>query len=322
MNAPNTAVILVNQGAPTSLDPGAIKQFLRQYFSDTRLVDIPVAIWWLLLRLFILPWRSGEVLRAYKRIWTDQGSPLLAISQRQQQALQEKLSDLAVVAVMMRYGEPSFSQVINQLLNDGVNRWIILPLYPQHSAISTASCFDHLADMLRDCRDLPSISFINNYHGDPGYIHALANSIQDHWKLQKRQRFLLMSFHGLAQHHVDRGDPYYDQCMGTAHLLATILGLGHDQWAMSFQSGFGPRNDLQPDTSALLAAMADKGLKEVDVICPGFATDCLETLEHIQIQNRDIFIQHGGEQYLYIPCLNDRDDHIEMMADLVKPYLA
>ena len=184
-----------------------------------------------------------------------------------------------------------------------------------------ATTFDHVAKVLATTRDVPEVHFINQYHGDPGYINALAASINEHWRQQQRQRFLLMSFHGLPQRNVDLGDPYYDQCTGTAHLLATILGLSSDQWAMSFQSRFGKQTWLQPYTSELLKTMAEKGLREIDVVCPGFSVDCLETLEEIQVENREIFEQSGGEQYHYIPCLNDRDDHIEMMADLVRPYL-
>jgi ferrochelatase len=168
---------------------------------------------------------------------------------------------------------------------------------------------------------VPDLFFISDYHSDAGYINALADSVKQHWQQQQRQRFLLMSFHGLPQRNVDLGDPYYDQCLGTANLLATILGLGKDQWGLSFQSRFGKQTWLQPYTSEALKTMAQKGLKEIDVICPGFSADCLETLEEIQMENREVFLQQGGEQYHYIPCLNDRDNHIDMMADLVKPYL-
>ena len=245
----------------------------------------------------------------------------MSISRTQQQALQQKLGDDVKVELMMRYGDPSFSSVINKLLKQNYKKLIVLPLYPQNSATTTATTFDHIAEVLKPVRNVPDLNFISDYHGDPGYIHALATSIQERWQQQKRQRFLLMSFHGLPQRNIDKGDPYYDQCTGTAHLLATILGLTKDQWEMSFQSRFGKQEWIKPYTSETLETRAANGLKEIDVICPGFSVDCLETLEEIQMQNKEIFLQHGGEQYYYIPCLNDRDDHISMMANLVKPYL-
>ncbi len=321
MSHQKTAVILTNLGTPETNTVSAVKKFLKQFLSDKRVVEIPHFIWWFILNLIILPFRSKKALQAYNEIWTEEGSPLMSISRKQQTALQEKLGEDIKVELMMRYGEPSFTTVINDLQNQQFKKLIILPLYPQNSATTTATSFDHIAEVLKKSRDVPEINFINNYHGDPGYIHALAASIQEHWNQQKRQRFLLISFHGLPQRNIDLGDPYYDQCTGTANLLAIILGLSKDQWGMSFQSRFGKQEWIKPYTSETLAIMADKGLKEVDVICPGFSVDCLETLEEIQLQNRDIFLQHGGQQYYYIPCLNDRDDHINMMADLVKPYI-
>jgi len=322
MSQQKTAVILTNLGTPENNTQTAVKKFLKQFLSDPRVVEVPRLVWWFILNLIILPFRSKTALKAYDKIWTDDGSPLLSISLKQKQALQKVLGDEVKVELMMRYGAPSFPNVINNLLQDNYTRLIILPLYPQNSATTTATTFDHVAEVLKTTRNVPDVTFISNYHGDPGYIHALTSSVQEHWQQQSRQRFLLMSFHGLPQRNIDQGDPYYDQCMGTAHLMATILGLGSDQWAMSFQSRFGKQEWIKPYTAETLAAMADKGLREVDVICPGFSVDCLETLEEIQIQNKEIFQQHGGEQYCYIPCLNDREDHIAMMADLVKPYLS
>jgi protoporphyrin/coproporphyrin ferrochelatase len=321
MSNQKTAVILTNLGTPATNTRGAVRSFLKQFLSDTRVVEIPAFIWWFILHLIILPFRSGKSLAAYNEIWTEEGSPLLAISRRQQQALQQKLGNEVKVELMMRYGEPSFKSVINRLQQEQYAKLIILPLYPQNSATTTATTFDHIAEVLRTSRNVPELCFINQYHGNPDYIHALASSVQEHWHQQHRQRFLLMSFHGLPQRNVDLGDPYYDQCMGTAHLLATIMGLGSDQWAMSFQSRFGKQTWLQPYTVEMLEVLPQKGLREIDVICPGFSVDCLETLQEMNIENRQVFLQNGGEEYYYIPCLNDRDDHIEMMVDLVKPYL-
>ncbi len=321
MSQQKTAVILTNLGTPETNSIPAVKKFLKQFLSDSRVVEIPRLIWWFILNLIILPFRSKTALEAYNKIWTDEGSPLMSISLKQQQALQQKLGDDVKVELMMRYGDPSFSTVINTLLENNIKKLIILPLYPQNSATTTATTFDHIAEVLKPKRHVPDINFISDYHGHPDYIHALAASIQQHWQQQKRQRFLLMSFHGLPQRNIDQGDPYYDQCTGTANLLATILGLTKDQWEMSFQSRFGKQEWIKPYTSETLQTRATNGLKEIDIVCPGFSVDCLETLEEIQMQNEEIFLQHGGEQYYYIPCLNDRDDHITMMAELIKPYL-
>lgn len=316
-----TVVILTNLGTPEDNTRPAVRKFLKQFLSDKRVVEIPSLVWWFILNLVILPFRSKTALEAYNAIWTDEGSPLMSISRKQQQGLQRRLGDGIKVELMMRYGDPSFSSVIQSLLQQDYRKFIVLPLYPQNSATTTATTFDHMADQFRNTRAVPDVTFISDYHGDPGYINALAASIQEHWKAQQRQRFLLMSFHGLPQRNIDKGDPYYDQCLGSAHLLATILGLSSDQWGISFQSRFGKQEWIKPYTSQTLQEMAKKGLKEVDVVCPGFSVDCLETLEEIQLQNRDVFLENGGQEYLYIPCLNDREDHIDMMAHLVKPYL-
>ncbi len=322
MSLKKTAVLLTNLGTPATNSRAAVAAFLKQFLSDQRVVEIPAFIWWFILNLIILPFRSKSALHAYEQIWTDEGSPLLAISRRQKEALQKKLGDTVHVDMMMRYGEPSFASVMNGLMQKGYNNFVVLPLYPQNSATTTATTYDHIASVLRKTRNVPDISIISNYHADPGYIGALAASVQEHWKAQQRQRFLLMSFHGLPQRNVDLGDPYYDQCLGTAHLLATLLGLSANQWGISFQSRFGKQQWLKPYTSETLEALAGKTkLKEIDVICPGFSVDCLETLEEIQMQNRDVFLEAGGEQYHYIPCLNERADHIDMMAELIRPYL-
>lgn len=321
MNQHKTAVILTNLGTPADNTRPGVRAFLKQFLSDTRVVEIPPFIWWFILNGIILPFRSKTALEAYNEIWTEQGSPLLSISRQQQQALQQKLGDQVQVEIMMRYGEPTFDKVMNSMMQEGYQRFVILPLYPQNSATTTATTYDHIAGVLRKTRAVPDLTLISNYHAHPAYIDALATSIKEHWQAQQRQRFLLMSFHGLPQRNVDLGDPYYDQCMGTAHLLKTILGLTPEQWGVSFQSRFGKQVWLQPYTSETLKSLAQNGLKEIDVICPGFSVDCLETLEEIRLQNRDVFLEHGGEDYHYIPCLNDREDHIQMMAELVAPYL-
>ncbi|MCP4186684.1 MAG: ferrochelatase [Gammaproteobacteria bacterium] len=316
-----TAVILTNLGTPEALDRPAVKRFLKQFLSDRRVVEIPRLPWWLILNGIILPIRSGKTLLAYQRIWTEQGSPLLVYTQKQQVALQALLGKAATVAMAMRYGKPNLKTVIESLLAEGVNRLIVLPLYPQNSATTTATSFHHLTDTLVQRRNLPSIHFIDNYHDHPAYIDALATSVNANWQQTGRQNHLLMSFHGLPQVNVDRGDPYYDQCLKTANLLATRLNLDKSAWSLSFQSRIGKQVWLQPYTSDILETLVNKGVKAVDVICPGFAADCLETLDEIKIEYRQLFMQLGGKEFQYIAALNDDVGHIEMMQAIVGPYL-
>lgn len=316
----NTAVILTNLGTPESLDKPSVKRFLKQFLSDTRVVEIPRIVWWFILNGIILPIRSGKTLEAYGRMWGEEGSPLMTYSKKQQESLQALLGDGVTVALAMRYGKPSFASVVNGLMKEGVNRLIVLPLYPQNSATTTATSFYHLADVLAKRRDLPSIHFIDNYHDHPLYIKAVADSIKRYWETNG-QRHLLMSFHGLPQVNVDKGDPYYDQCVTTAGKIAGMLGLGEADWSMSFQSRFGAQVWLKPYTADVLEALVGKDIKAVDVVCPGFSVDCLETLDEIKIEYRELYIEKGGEELNYIPALNDDPAHIEMMREIVKPYL-
>ncbi|MEE8364571.1 MAG: ferrochelatase [Gammaproteobacteria bacterium] len=317
-----TAVLLTNLGTPDTLSKASVKRFLKQFLSDPRVVDIPRIPWWLILNFIILPFRSPKSLRAYQRIWTDDGSPLLAYSRKQQSALQQKLGDEAQVALAMRYGNPAFDTVVDELLASDVNNLVVLPLYPQNSATTTATTYHHLARTLAPRRDLPSVHFIDNYHEHPAYIEALAQSVRGHWEKSGSRNYLLMSFHGLPQVNIDRGDPYHRQCLQTANLLAHKLKLDTSNWSCSFQSRFGKQVWLKPYTSEVLAQLANKGVIAVDIICPGFAADCLETLDEIQIEYRALFMRQGGEQFHYIPALNDDDEHIKMMHALVKPYLS
>ena len=318
-----TAVLLTNLGTPDALDKASVKRFLKQFLSDTRVVEIPRIVWWFILNGIILPIRSGKTLQGYERVWTADGSPLMAYSIKQQAGLQSLLGDDVTVALAMRYGCPSFKSVVESLLAEGFTRLIVLPLYPQNSATTTATSFFHLADVLAKRRDLPSIHFIDNYHDHPAYIKALANSVKQHWQQQAgTQNHLLMSFHGLPQVNVDKGDPYYDQCLKTADLLAEQLGLDESSWSLSFQSRFGAQVWLKPYTADVLEALVGKGIKTVDVVCPGFPSDCLETLDEIKIEYRHLYIEKGGEELNYIAALNDDPGHIEMMRAIVGPYLS
>jgi len=316
-----TAVILTNLGTPAALDRPSVKRFLKQFLSDRRVVEVPWILWWLILNGIILPLRSSKTLQGYQRIWLDEGSPLLVYSQKQQAALQALLGEKTRVELAMRYGEPGYHTVVESLLNSGFNRLVVLPLYPQNSATTTATSFHHLAETIAARRDLPSIHFIDSYYDHPAYIEALASSVKRHWQETEQQNHLLMSFHGLPQVNVDRGDPYYNQCLETARLLADNLKLADKDWSLSFQSRFGKQVWLKPYTTDVLETLVQQGTKAVDVVCPGFAADCLETLDEIEIEYRHLFMEQGGESFSYIPALNDEAGHIEMMKVLVAPYL-
>jgi ferrochelatase len=314
----NTAVLLTNLGTPDRLERASIKRFLREFLSDPLVVRLPRALWLPLLYGIILPLRSGKTLQAYSRVWGEEGSPLLAYANRQRNALQEKLFEQAHVELAMRYGNPSYPSVLRLLRDAGVDKLVVLPLYPQYSVTTTATSYKHLKNTLRGLDYSPALEFIGYYPDHPAYIEALAESIREHW--QQGQRHLLMSFHGLPQANIDRGDPYQQQCEKSAQLLAAKLGLDATDWSIGYQSRFGKQTWIQPYTSAVLHQLVERGVKAVDVVCPGFSADCLETLDEIEVEYRNEFLQLGGEQFSYIPALNDRNAHIEMMQKLVEPY--
>jgi ferrochelatase len=316
----NTAVLLTNLGTPDRLDRDSVKRFLKEFLSDPLVVRLPRALWLPLLYGIILPLRSGKTLQAYSRVWGEDGSPLLAFSNRQRTALQQKLFEQAHVELAMRYGNPSFPSVLRLLRDAGVKKLVVLPLYPQYSVTTTATSYKHLKNILRQLDFAPTLEFIGYYPDQPAYIDALAESVREHW--QQGQRHLLMSFHGLPQENVDRGDPYQKQCEQTAALLASKLELADADWSIGYQSRFGKQTWIQPYTSDVLHRLVERGVKAVDVICPGFSSDCLETLDEIEVEYRNEFLALGGKQFSYIHALNDRDAHIEMMRQLVEPYLS
>lgn len=314
-----TAVLLSNLGTPDGLERAAVKRFLREFLSDPLVVRLPRVLWLPLLRGIILPLRSGKTLQAYSRVWGEDGSPLLAYAKRQRDALRHKLPARAQVELAMRYGNPSYPKVLRSLRDAGVEKLVVLPLYPQYSVTTTATSYKHLVNTLKLLDWNPALEFIGYYPEHPAYIDALAESVREHWA--QGQRHLLMLFHGLPQANVERGDPYQSQCEKTAKLLAVKLGLEDADWSLGYQSRFGKQTWIQPYTSDVLHKLVASGIKSVDVICPGFSADCLETLDEIEVEYRDEFLELGGEEFNYIHALNDRDAHIEMMRSLVEPYL-
>lgn len=317
-------VLMVNLGTPDAPDRASVRRYLKEFLWDPRVVEMARPIWWFVLNGVILNTRPGRSAAAYQKIWTDQGSPLLVISQKQRTALsallERRFGCEAPVALGMRYGNPSIHSALEQLRDTGVRRILVLPMYPQYSATTTASIFDAVSTELRTWRWLPELRFINHFHDEPAYIGALAESVRRHRSEFGDAEKLLMSFHGIPEEYFHKGDPYHCECQKTGRLLAENLGLDAGQWQLSFQSRLGPKQWLQPYTDHTLEQLASDGIKSVQVMCPGFSADCLETLEEIAMENREVFLNAGGERYEYIPCLNDEAEHIAMLAGLVEQH--
>jgi ferrochelatase len=320
--AVQAAVLLVNLGTPEAPTAKAVRPYLAEFLGDRRVIDYPRWLWWLILHGVILRVRPARSAHAYQRIWTAQGSPLRVGSEALAARLQEELSRRLPahpirVALAMRYGEPSVRRQIEQLQREGVRRLLVLPLYPQYSATSTGSVIDAVADTLKALRWPPELRIINDYHDDPGHIEALAASIERWWSIHGRGDRLLLSFHGIPERYVRSGDPYREQCQATARALRQRLGLDETQLEVSFQSRVGREQWLQPYTDATVRELAKAGVKRLDVACPGFAVDCLETLEEIAMQNSDFFHEAGGGELRYIPALNDTPEQVQSLAQLV-----
>lgn len=322
-----TGVLVSNLGTPDAPTPGATRRYLREFLSDPRVVELPRWVWRPILHGIVLRLRPRRSAHAYQRVWTEQGAPLLVASLRQVDALRELLAtrpgDSVTVALGMRYGKPSIAAALTELRDAGVDRVLVLPLYPQYSSATTASTFDAVVDVLKSWRRVPELRTVTSYHDQRWYVGALAASIEEAWSQDGGacQR-LLFSFHGMPRRTYELGDPYYQQCQETARLVAAELGLERDRWAVSFQSRFGFAEWLQPYTDATLRQWGESGVASVDVVCPGFSADCLETLEEIAMLNRDVFLGAGGERYRYIPALNDRADHIQGLAELIERHVA
>lgn len=314
-------VLLVNLGTPDSPAVADVRRYLREFLWDPRVVELARPLWWLVLNLVILTTRPRRSAKAYAKVWTEAGSPLLVISKQQHAALQTLLESQqghpVKVALAMRYGKPGIAAGLKELREAGAMRVLVLPLYPQYSATTTAAIVDAVADELRHWRALPELRFINDYHRHPAYISALAGSVRRYWSVHGEPDKLLLSFHGIPQEYVDAGDPYAEQCYKTAELLIAALELPAERWQLSFQSRLGPKQWLQPYTDHTLEALAKEGVDNIHVLCPGFSVDCLETLEEVAMENRDIFLEAGGKQYGYIECLNDHASHIQLFSELV-----
>ncbi|HCM04638.1 MAG TPA: ferrochelatase [Oceanospirillales bacterium] len=311
---------MVNLGTPEAPTPKAVRAYLKEFLSDVRVVDAPRLIWWFVLRIILLI-RPKPVSEAYKSIWTSEGSPLLVISKRQAAAVEARLKEVTgndiPVELAMTYGNPSILSASNALRSKGVERILILPMYPQFSSSTTAAIYDKLSDLLKRCPHLPEMRWIRDFHDNPDYINALAKSVKTQWEKTGQAEKLLMSFHGVPERYTNKGDPYEHHCRKTADLLAAKLELKPEQWQCCFQSRFGREEWVKPYTDYTLKQWGKDGIKSVDIICPAFSADCLETLEEIQVENKEYFIEAGGESYNYIPALNDNPDHIDMLSKLI-----
>jgi ferrochelatase len=325
-----TGVLLVNLGTPDAPTAGAVRRYLAEFLSDPRVIEIPKLVWLLILHGIILRVRPSKSAALYQKVWTEEGSPLLAISQRQTAKLQAYIDEHQLtdqkgqpvsVNLAMRYGNPSVESVLTQMHQDGIDKLVVLPLYPQYAAPTTASAFDAIVKTLSQWRYLPSLHFINTYHDNPDYIEALAESIRRDFALNGQPKRLVLSYHGMPERNLNLGDPYYCFCMKTTRLLVEKLSLAPDAVVTSFQSRFGKAKWLQPYTDVTLGALAKEGIDDIAIACPAFSADCLETLEEIEHENREVFMNAGGQSFRYIAALNDDDAHIKMMANLVKPYL-
>jgi ferrochelatase len=316
-----TGILLINLGTPDAPTVQAVRPYLKEFLSDPRVVEIPRAVWWLILNGIILNTRPKKSAAKYATVWLPEGSPLRVHTAKQTMLLQGFLGERTkapfVVDYAMRYGTPSIPSVLRKLKEQNCQRILIVPMYPQYAASSTATAFDIVFAELQQMRNTPALRTIKNFHDNPDYIKALANSINEYWMKNGRPEKLVMSFHGLPQFSLDKGDPYHCECHKTGRLLAQELGLKPEQYFLSFQSRFGKAEWLKPYTTATLKALGKQKTKRVDVVCPGFVADCLETLEEIAMEGKRDFQRAGGGEFNYIPCLNERNDWMHALTDLV-----
>ena len=314
-------VLVTNLGTPDAPTKNAVHTYLKEFLADPRVIEAPRLLWWFILNCFILPYRSKRSALIYRKVWTSEGSPLLVNAKKQVVQIQEYFDQHGQqkfhIELGMRYGQPSIADGLHALQQMHAKKIIVLPLYPQYSATTTASTFDAVANVLKTWRNIPELHIVKHYHDQPDYIEALAASIRQDWQQNQRPEKMLFSFHGLPRSYFDSGDPYYCECCKTAKLVAEKLALDKEEWMVTFQSRFGPKQWLQPYTDKTLQRLAAEGIKNIAVICPGFSSDCLETLEEINILNRTVFLDAGGENFSYIPALNDQSKHIQALANII-----
>ncbi len=317
-------VLFINLGTPDEPTPTAIRRYLAEFLSDPRVIEIPQPVWQVILRLFVLPRRPRALAPRYKDIWWEEGSPLLVASRQQAEGVQQELARRGITVhaeLGMRYGNPSIASAMQALRDAGCERILVVPLYPQYAASTTATAVDKVHEYTRRRRNQPEMRFIKRFPADRGYIDALVHSIQAHWQQHGKAERLLLSFHGIPRVTVEQGDPYHRDCMETVRAIRQALGEDGARVHHAFQSRFGAQEWLQPYTEPTLREWARSGVRSVDAMCPGFLADCLETLEEIQVECRDAFIEEGGETLRYIPCLNGDPQWVRALADIVQQNL-
>ena len=316
-------VLITNLGTPDAPNKKELKVYLNQFLSDPRVIELPKILWQIILKLVILQIRPSKSAEAYKQIWTDKGSPLLDIANRQLNKIQSSFSsknENIVFEVGMRYGNPSIPDALLKLQKKQVRRLLVLPMYPQYCAATTGSTFDEVTNVLQKWRWIPEMRFINQYFEEKKYIEALSNSIKSFWKKTSKPQKIIFSYHGIPKRYLTNGDPYHCFCLKTTRLVKEYMGLSDDEIMTTFQSRFGREEWLKPYTSETLKELPKQGIKNIHIISPGFSSDCLETLEELEEENKEYFMESGGENYHYIPCLNDHDDHIDVFVNLIKKH--
>jgi ferrochelatase len=322
---PKVGILLVQLGTPDEPTPPAVRRYLREFLSDPRVVEIPKPVWAIILNGIILNVRPKQSAQKYAKVWMKEGSPLKVYTERQAKLLQGRIGMTTrapfMVRYAMRYGSPSVGAVFDEMRAAGCDRMLVVPMYPQYAASTTATVTDEIGRALARTRNQPELRIVKHFHDDPGYIRALGDGIREYWRANGRPDKLLMSFHGLPRYTLDRGDPYHCECHKTARLLAADLELPDNRWQLVFQSRFGRAEWLKPYTAQTLEDLGRAGLRRVDVACPGFVADCLETLEEIAMEGRETFLGAGGQEYHAIPCLNDRTDWIAALAGIVRGHL-
>ena len=320
-NRQKTGVLICNLGTPETYKTKDVRRFLRQFLSDGRVIEIPKIIWWFILNGIILTLRPSKSAKLYKSVWTKEGSPLLVLSKKLTEKLKKSVGDSCEVELAMRYGNPSMESALMSLKNKNCRKLIVIPMFPQYSGTTTGSIFDEVARVLSKWRWVPSLSFVNSYHDQPEYINALADSLSNHIKNNSPQK-IIFTYHGIPKRNFDLGDPYQCYCQKTTRLVAEKLNLENDTYITTFQSRFGPAEWLKPYTSDTMGELPLQEVKNVLVVAPAFSVDCLETIEEIDQENKEIFLKAGGEKFTYAPCLNDSSGQVNLLKAIIDKHLA
>ena len=319
-NRQKTGVLICNLGTPETYKTKDVRRFLRQFLSDGRVIEIPKIIWWFILNGIILTLRPSKSAKLYKSVWTKEGSPLLVLSKKLTEKLKISVGDSCEVELAMRYGNPSMESALMSLKNKNCRKLIVIPMFPQYSGTTTGSIFDEVARVLSKWRWVPSLSFVNSYHDHPEYINALADSLSNHINDNSPQK-IIFTYHGIPKRNFDLGDPYQCYCQKTTRLVAEKLNLEDDTYITTFQSRFGPAEWLKPYTSDTMGELPLQEVKNVLVVAPAFSVDCLETIEEIDQENKEIFLKAGGEKFTYAPCLNDSSGQVNLLKAIIDKHL-